>query len=86
MSAYPFVNHPFFLNTIQSWTQTLCLDSQKSLNLKIYSYSVNTLAYPHHNTWHKGDGTNTQTIDHLGLIPNHRRSLENVCKKGISGL
>ena len=49
---------------------------KKSLNIKIASDSIKTLAYPHGNTWHHIGGPITQTIDNISLNPNHWRSVE----------
>ena len=56
LASNPSEPHP----TDQSY-----LDLHKSLNLNIASYFINTLAYPHANTWHHRGGPITQTIDHF---------------------
>ena len=44
------------------------LEKQKSLNINIASYFLETLAPPHENTWHHRGGPITQTIDNFLLI------------------
>ena len=61
-------------------TDQSSLDLQKSLNLNIASYFINSLASPHANTWHQRGGTITQTIDHFCLNTNHRRYVEHTRK------
>ena len=61
-----------------------CLEKQKSLNINIASYFIETLASPHENTWHHRGGPITQTIDHIYLNPNHRRFMEHTWKTLIS--
>ena len=65
-------------------TDQSSLDLQKSLNLNIASYFINTLASPHANNWHHRGGPITQTIDHFGINPNHRWSVEHTWKTLIS--
>ena len=77
IASHPTEPHP---------TDQIYLDSQKSLNLNIASYFINTLEPPHANTWNHRDGTDTQTIDYLFLNPNHRRSVEHTWKTLISCL
>ena len=60
------------------------MDLQKSLNLDIASYFINTLASPHSNTWHHRGAQITQTIDPFGLNPNHWRSVKHTWKTVIS--
>ena len=62
----------------------ISLDLQKSLNLNIVSYFINTLASPHANTWHHRGGPITHTIDRFGFNPNHWRSVEHTYKIVIS--
>ena len=47
------------------------LEKQKSLNINIASYFIETLASPHENTWHHRGGPITQTIDHFSLNHDH---------------
>ena len=60
------------------------LEKQKSLNINIAYYFIETLASPHENNWHHRGGPITQTIDHFYLNPNHRRSVEHTRKTLIS--
>ena len=55
-------------------------EKQKSLNINIASYFIETLASLHENNWHHRRGPITQTIDHFSLNPNHRRSVEHTWK------
>ena len=48
------------------------------------SYFIETLAFPHSNTWHHIGGTITQTIDPFYLNPNHQRSVEHTRKALIT--
>ena len=75
LASHPAEPHP---------TDQSSLDLQKSLNLNIASYFINTLASPHANTWHHRGGPITQTIDHFCLNPNHQRSVEHTWKTLIS--
>ena len=59
------------------------MEKQKSLNINISYYFIETLASPHANTWHHIGGPITQTIDHLFLNHNHRRSVEHNWKTMI---
>ena len=59
LASYTVGPHP----TDQSY-----LELQKSLNLKIASYFINTLSSPHSNTFHQRGKSITQTIDHFFLI------------------
>ena len=52
------------------------LEKQKSLNINIASYFLETLASLHENTWHHRGGPITQTINHFSLNRNHWRSVE----------
>ena len=49
-------------------TDQRSLDLQKSLNINIASYFIDTPEYPHANTWHHRGGPTTQIIDHFFLI------------------
>ena len=60
------------------------LEKQKSLNINIASYFLETLASPNEKTWHDRGGPITQTINHFSLNPNHRRSVEHTWKTLIS--
>ena len=60
------------------------LEKQKSLNINIASYFLETLAYLHENNWHDRGGPITQTINHFSLNHNHRRYVEHTCKNMIS--
>ena len=62
------------------------LEKQKSLNINIASYSLETLASPNEKTWHDRGGPITQTINHFSLNPIHRRSVEHTRKTIISSL
>ena len=53
---------------------------KKTLNRNIDSYSVNTLYSIHENTWGHTGGPITQTINHFGINPNHRRSVKRIWK------
>ena len=75
LASHPSEPHP----TDQSF-----LDLQKSRNLNIASYFLETSASMHENTWHQKGGPITQTIDHFFLNPNHRRSVEHTRKSLIS--
>ena len=57
------------------------LEKQKSLNINIASYLLETLASPNEKTWHDIGGPITQTINHFSLNPNHRRSVEHTRKQ-----
>ena len=65
-------------------TDQRSLDLNKSLNLNIASYFINTLAPPNFNTWRHRGGPSIQTIDHFCLNPNHQRYVENTWKTVIS--
>ena len=65
-------------------TDQSSLDLQKSFNLNIASYFINTLASPYANTWHHRGGPITQTIYHYCLNPNHQRYVEHTWKTLIS--
>ena len=75
LASHPTEPHP---------TDQSSLDLQKSLNLNIASYFINTLVSPHANTWHHRGGPITQTIDNFFLNPNHWRSVEHTWKTLIS--
>ena len=60
------------------------LEKQKSLNIIIASYFIETLAFPHENPWHHRRGPITQTIDNFSLNPNHWRSVKHTRKTLIS--
>ena len=64
-------------------TEQSSLDLQKSLDLNIVSYFINTLASPHANTWHRRGRPITQTIDNFCINPNYRRSVEHTWKTFI---
>ena len=57
------------------------LEKQKSLNINISSYFLETLASPNEKTWHERVGPFTQKINQFSLNPNHRRSVEHTWKK-----
>ena len=59
---------------------------KKTLNINISYYFLETLASLNEKTWHDTGGPITQTINHLSLNPNHRRSVEKTWKKIISSL
>ena len=71
LASHPAEPHP----TDQSY-----LELQKSLNINIASYFINTLESPHKNTWHHRGRTITRTIDHSSLNNHHRRSVEHTRK------
>ena len=60
------------------------LEKQKSLNINIAYYFLETLASLHKSTWHHRGVTITQTINNLSLYHNHRRSVEHTWKTLIS--
>ena len=62
------------------------LEKQKSLNINIASYLLETFASPNEKTWHDIGGPITQTINHFSLNPDHRRSVEHTLKTMISSL
>ena len=62
------------------------MEKQKSLNINIASYFLETLAYPNEKTWHDRGGPITQTINHFSLNHNHRRYVEHTWKTMISSL
>ena len=74
LASHPAEPHP---------TDQSSLELQKSPNLNISSYFINTLATQHANIWHHRCGPITQTIDHLDLNYNHRRSVEHTQKTYI---
>ena len=78
LASHPAEPHP----TDQS--SPLSLAKQKSLNINIASYFIETLASPHENTWHHRGGPITQTIENFSLNHNHRRSVEHTWKTMIS--
>ena len=65
-------------------TDQRSLDLQKSLNINIASYFIDTFEYPHANTWHHRGGPTTQIIDHSCLDPNHQQSVKHTQKTLIS--
>ena len=71
LASHPVEPHP----TDQSYFYL-----QKSLNINIASYFIDTLASPYANTWHYRRGPITQTIDNFCLNHNHRRSVEHTWK------
>ena len=75
LALHPAEPHP---------TDQSSLEKQKSLNINISYYFIETLASPHANTWHHIGGPITQTIDHFSLNHNHRRSVQHTCKTLIS--
>ena len=75
LASHPAEPHP---------TDQSSLDLQKSRNLNISSYFINTLEFPHVNTWHHRVEPITQTINRFGLNPNHQRSVEHSRKTFIS--
>ena len=66
------------------WRYLFHFEKQKSLNINIASYFIETLASPHENTWNRRGGPITQTINHFSLNHNHRRSVEHTWKTLIS--
>ena len=60
------------------------LEKQKSLNINIASYFLETLASPHENTWHHRGGPITHKINHFSLDHNNWRSVEHTWKTLIS--
>ena len=54
----------------------LSLEKQKSLNINIASYFLETLASLNGKTWHERGGPISQTINQFSLNPNHQRSVE----------
>ena len=52
------------------------LEKQKSLNINIASYFLETLASPNGKTWHDRGGPIAQKIDQFSLNPNHWWSVE----------
>ena len=52
------------------------LEKQKSLNINIASYFLETLASLNGKTWHERGGPIAQTINQFSLNPNHQRSVE----------
>ena len=56
------------------------LEKQKSLNLNIASYFLETLASPNENTWNCRGGPITKTINHFSLNRNHHRYVEHTWK------
>ena len=67
-------------------TDQSSLDLQKSLNLNIASYFINTLESPHANTWHHRGGPITHTIYNFCINPNHWRSVEHTWKTMIRSI
>ena len=78
LASHPAEPHPTDQSSLFS------LEKQKSLNIKIESYFIETLVSPHENTWHHIGGPITQTIDNFSLNPNHWRSVEYTWKTLIS--
>ena len=58
-------------------TDQSSLDLQKSLNLNIASYLINTLESLYESTCHHRGGPIIQAIDDFFLNPNYQRSVEN---------
>ena len=75
IASHPSEPHP---------TDQRSLDLNKSLNLNIPSYFINTLVPPHVNNWHHRGGQITQTINNFCLIPNTQRSVEHTQKTLIT--
>ena len=73
--SHPVEPHP---------TDQSSLELQKSLNLNIASYFINTLASPHANTLHHRGGTITKKIALFFLNLNHQRYAEHTRKTVIS--
>ena len=63
---------------------TFSLEKQKSLNINIAYYFLETLASRHENTWHHRVGPITPKINNFSLNHNHRRSVEHTRKILIS--
>ena len=62
------------------------LEKQKSFNINIAFYFLETLASPNKKTWHHRGGPITQTINHFSLNPNHLWSVEHTWTTMISSL
>ena len=56
------------------------MEKQKSLNINIAYYFIDTLASQYASTWHRIGGPTTQIIDHFSFNPNRRRSVEHTWK------
>ena len=69
LASHPSEPHPTDRSSLFS------LENQKSLNINIASYFIETLASPHEDTWHHRGGKIKQKIDHFSLNPNHWRSV-----------
>ena len=70
LASHPDKPHPTDQSSLFS------LEKQKSLNINIASYFLETLTYPHENTWNHRGVPITQTIDYFSHNHNHLRSVE----------
>ena len=71
LASYPAEPHP---------TDHRSLEKQKSININIAYYFIDTLASPHASFWHRIGGTIKQIIYHFPINHNRWRSMEHTWK------